>query len=163
MCAKERERERLTCDLSDEGYNIQPDKYLRDLDSLDSPYLLLGKEEIDHSSHDHVIESVDPHWSQQDENLRDESNGCGLLVLGSRNTQSERSKLPCRSHDYYPAETELFVCESLIDMRESSDSKNNGEDKCCGERWIVVVVGITCPLWDVAILSRGHGDAGTCC
>jgi hypothetical protein len=156
-----RERERLTCRLGEEGENIQPDKDLGELDALDAPDLLLGNEEVYHAAEDHIVERINPHGRQQEEDLGDGSEGSGLLVPCAGDAECKTGQLPGSAHDDDPAETDPLVEEGLEDVDEGGDAEGDGKDEGTSEGGIIVVVGVARPLGDVAILPWGDTHAGS--
>lgn len=109
-----------------------------------------------------MIESfayINPHRRKKHEDLGDESKRSTLLVLRPRCSNTKTCKFPYRTNQKYPTETEFLVCESLINVEECRDAKDDGEDYRGSEGGIVVVVCIAGPFRDVAVLIWCDTDA----
>jgi hypothetical protein len=146
--------------LGEEGDNVQPHKDLGELDTLDAPDLLLGHEEIDHATEDHIVESVYPHGSQQQEDLRGRGQSGGLLIPRAGHSKAETGELPRCAHDDDPAEADPLVEDGLKVVDESCNAEDDGEDESSGEGRVITIVGIAGPFGDISILPGSDGDAG---
>lgn len=79
-----------------------------------------------HSTEDHVIESIDPKWS---EDKKDESRLRNLLIEGRFNAIDPcraRNKLPDRTHYQYPAEP-FFMVPCLKEMTKDAEAEEGCE------------------------------------
>jgi len=96
--------------------NIKPDKYLGDLDCFHTPDLLVGNEEVNHPSHDHINERVDPHRCQKDQNSRHGWIDLALLLPRAHGAYDESGKFPQSPHDDHPTKLPFFVVGGLEDV-----------------------------------------------
>lgn len=78
-----------------------------------------------------------------------------MLLAGRGGTEGEAGEFPGGAHADDPAESEFLVVEGLGDVQEGGDAEEEGEDDGCGERWVVVVVGVAGVFGDVAVFVGG--------
>ena len=147
-----------SADLREERKHIKPYEYLDYLDTLNAEDLLRWSEEVDHATENHVYECVDPHWSEQDEDLSGEGKGQALLIAGSGRTEGEGCEFPGNTHDQDPAELLLGVMKCLEDVDEEADAEGDGENDGGCEGGIVHVIGVAGPFWDVAVFVGRYTD-----
>lgn len=82
-----------------------------------------------------------------------------MLVFGPKRADNKAREFPEDAHKEGPAELPFFVESGLDDMAREREAEEDRESDGGGERRVIVVVSITGPFWNIAILIRGHADA----
>lgn len=108
--------------MDKEGADVAEHEDERNPFCLEAKDLVVGKEKVNHAAEDHVGESIDPKWSEEDEKHLGRGIGNIELMFDAEGAEYVATCLPGAPHDEDPGEG-FLVEYGLEDVGEGGEAE----------------------------------------